>query len=85
MTDPVCEGTRSRDGPQEKTGMAPSVPKRTRQMPGQLSWPLRNGCKEEMPSEGAVEAENGTWTRSTASIVLVGSTFFRNLIPIIFY
>ena len=42
--------------------------------------------QEEMPSEGAVEAENGIWTSSscyTANIVLFGSTIFLNLIPII--
>ena len=42
--------------------------------------------QEEMASEGAVEAENGIWTSSscyTANIVLVGSTLFLNLIPII--
>ena len=43
VTGPVWECTRSQDGPQEKTGMAPFVPKRTRQMPGQLSWPWRDG------------------------------------------
>ena len=65
------------------TGMAPFVPKRTRQTPGQLSWPLRNGCREKCASEGAVEAEDGIWTSSScyaASIVLVGSTLFLNLI-----
>ena len=75
MTDPVCERTRLQDGTQEKTGMAP---KRTRQMPSQLSWPLRNGCRKKCSSEGAVEAENGIWTSSSchaaASIVPVGST-----------
>ena len=52
VTDPVCERTRSQDGPQEKIGMAPFVPKGTRQMPGQLSWPLRNGCRKKCSSEG---------------------------------
>ena len=56
VTDPVCEPTRSQDGPQEKIGIAPFVPQRTRQMPGQPSWPLRNGCRKKWSSEGI-------WTR----------------------
>ena len=56
VTDPVWERTRCQDGPQEKTGMAPSVPNRTRQMPGQLSCPLRDACRKTCSSEGAVEA-----------------------------
>ena len=85
VADPVCERTRSQDGPQEKTGMARFVPKRTRQMPGQLSCPLRYGCRKKCSSEGAVEAENGIRTSSSyyaACIVLVGSTLFLKLIPI---
>ena len=86
MTDSVWERTRSQDGLQEKTGMVPFVAERTRQTPGPLSWPLRNGCRKKCSNEGAVEAENGIWTSSScyaASIVLVGSTLFLNLIPTI--
>ena len=39
--------------------------------------------QEEMPSEGAVEAEDEIWTSSScyaASIVLVGSTLFIDLL-----
>ena len=88
VTDSVCESTRSQDGPQEKTGMAPFVPTRTRQMPGQrLSWLLRDGCKKTCSSEGAVEAENGMELKQVAHamlpcIVLVGSTLTLN--PITF-
>ena len=42
--------------------------------------------QEEMPIEGAVEAESGIWTSSscyTASIAPVSSTLFLNIIPII--
>ena len=49
----------STNGLREKTGVAHLVRKRTRQMPYQLSWPLRDGCWKKCSSAGAVEAEKG--------------------------
>ena len=56
VTDFAWERTGSQDGLQETTGMQAFV-SRKRQVPGQLSWPLRDGCRKNCSREGVVEAE----------------------------
>ena len=56
VTDLAWERTGSQEGLQETTGMQAFV-SRKRQVPGQLSWPLRDGCRKNCSREGVAEAE----------------------------